>query len=176
MGTVTSSDGFGVPRTACINTINALRAMQSLEPYTLINTDAIDTCLDQQATNDESLNSPHYSFINDTYPACGYPPFNAQDECEGYGSEVGGPGSGPHGTNGTGITGCLYDMWAEQYNSNCVGCVGCTAFGGACPDCDYSGTMGPECGHYVNMSASYFTMAACGFATSPGTWATQNFY
>jgi hypothetical protein len=169
------SDGFGQSRIACINTINALRAMQSLAPYTLIDNTTIDTCIDEQATNDESMNSAHYSFINDTYPACGYPPFNAQDECEGYGNQPGAPGSGAHGTNGTGIIGCLYDMWAEQYNSNCLGCVGCTAFGGACTGCDYYGMMGPECGHYVNMSASYFSMAACGFATGGGTWSAQNF-
>jgi hypothetical protein len=157
-GSVTSTDGFGPSRTACIDTINALRAMQSLPPYTLDDTPGIDTCIDEQATNDESMKSAHYSFINDTYPACGYPPFNAQDECEGYGTEPGAAGSGPHGTNGTGIIGCLYSMWAEQYEPDCVGCVGCTAFGGACANCDYSGSMGEgyECGHYVNMSASYF--------------------
>jgi hypothetical protein len=174
-GSVTSSDGFGPSRTACINTINELRATQSLAPYTLINTAAIDMCVDEQATNDEAMNSAHYSFINDTYPACGYPPFNAQDECEGYGTEPGAEGSGPHGTGGTGIIGCLYAMWAEQYQSNCTGCIGCTAFGGACSGCDYYGMDGPECGHYVNMSASYFSMAACGFATGGGTWSAQNF-
>ena len=132
IGSVTSADGFGTVRAACVNTINTLRATQSLAPYTLINTDAINMCIDEQATNDESMDSAHYSFINDTYPACGYPPFNAQDECEGYGNEVGAEGAGPHGTGGTGMVGCLYAMWAEQYDSNCLGCVGCTAFGGAC--------------------------------------------
>jgi hypothetical protein len=173
---VTSSDGFGPSRTACINTINALRATQSLVPYTLINTAEIDMCLDEQATNDEAMNSPHYSFINDTYPACGYPPFEGQDECEGFGTDVGMEGAGPHGTDGTGIVGCLYMMWAEQYQSNCTGCIGCTVPGGGCSGCDFYGMDGPECGHYVNMSASYFSMAACGFATGGGSWATQNFY
>jgi hypothetical protein len=70
-------------------------------------------------------------------------------------------------------------MWDESLKPNCAGCVGCTAFGGACANCDYSGTMGYECGHYVNMSAPYFTMVACGFAgASPSSsdgWAVQNF-
>jgi hypothetical protein len=39
--------------------------------------------------------------------------------------------------------------------------------------------LGYECGHYVNMSAPYFTMVACGFAgaapSSPSGWAAQNF-
>jgi hypothetical protein len=181
-GTVTSSDGFGPSRTACIDTINALRATQSLAPYTLINTAAMDMCVDEQATTDEAMDSPHYSFINNLYPVCNSVaaptpgPFNAQDECEGYGTEPGAEGSGPHGTNGMGIIGCLYAMWAEQYQSNCLGCVGCTAFGGACTGCDYYGMDGPECGHYVNMSASYFSMAACGFATGGGTWSAQDFY
>jgi hypothetical protein len=178
--TADNSDGFGTVREACINTINALRAMQSLPPYTLLDTPAIDMCIDEQATNDESMDSPHYSIINNTYPACGFVPsgpFNAQDECEGYGNVVGAPGPGPHGTDGMGIVGCLYAMWAEQYDSDCLGCVGCTAFGGACSGCNYSGSGGePECGHYVNMSASYFTTAACGFATGGGTWSAQNFY
>jgi hypothetical protein len=179
--TVDNSDGFGAARQACINTINALRATQSLAPYTLLDTSAMDMCLDEQATNDESMDSAHYSFINNTYPACGSVPtgpFNAQDECLGYGNEVGNPGTGPHQTMGKGIIGCLYDMWAEQYQANCTGCVGCTAFGGACPNCDYYGTMDPElgeCGHYVNMSATYMNTAACGFAPAPGNWAVQNF-
>jgi hypothetical protein len=147
--------------------------MQSLPPYSLIDNMTIDTCIDQQATNDEAMNSPHYSFINMTYPDCNG--FNAQDECLGYGNQPGGPGNGPHGTGGTGIIGCLYDMWAEQYNSNCAGCVGCQQPGGNCPNCDFYGMNGPECGHYVNMSASYFSMAACGFALNGGSWATQNF-
>ena len=36
---------------------------------------------------------------------------------------------------------------------------------------------GSECGHYLNMSANYFTEAACGFSTvgSNQDWAVQNF-
>jgi hypothetical protein len=176
--TVDNSDGFGTLRQACLDTINQLRATQSLAPYSVLDTAPIDMCLDEQATNDESMNSAHYSFINNTYPTCGSVPtgpFNAQDECEGYGNLVGGPGKGAHGTGGQGIVGCLYAMWAEQYQSNCTGCVGCTAFGGMCANCDYYGMDGPECGHYVNMSATYMNMAACGFATGGGTWAVQNF-
>jgi hypothetical protein len=157
---VTSSDGFGAARTACIDEINRLRATQSLAPYTLVNTPSVDTCVDEQATYDERQDSAHDAWINNVYPSCNG---NAQDECEGY------------GTDPAGIVACLDAMWNEKNYPNCLGCVGCTAFGGACPDCDFSGTMGHECGHYVNMSAVYFSQVWCGFAASPGTWATQNF-
>ncbi len=171
-GTVTSTDGFSASRTACINKINALRATNTavaLQPLTLQNTDTVNSCVDQQATNDESKNSAHYSFINNA-PACswGSPSGSAQNEClQGY-------GTGP-----TGIESCLQDMWNEKDNANCAGCIGCTAFGGACPNCDYYGNNGPECGHYVNLSAPYFTSVACGFAgaapSSQDGWSVQNF-
>jgi hypothetical protein len=70
-------------------------------------------------------------------------------------------------------------MWDESLKPNCLGCVGCTAFGGACANCDYSGTKGYECGHYVNMSAPYFSQVVCGFAgaapSSTSAWSAQNF-
>ena len=171
-GTVTSADGFGASRTACINKINALRATDTavaLKPYTLMNTASTDMCVDQQATNDQAQMSAHYSFIHND-PSCtwGSPMAWAQDECEiGYGTSV------------AGIEQCLQDMWDESLKPHCLGCVGCTALGGACPDCDPTGMLGYECGHYVNMSAPYFTMVACGFAgaapSSPTGWAVQNF-
>jgi len=167
-----SGDGFDASRTACINKINALRATDTavaLTPYMLEDTATVDTCVDTQANNDQRLNSPHDSFIHST-PACmwGSAMGFAQNEC----------GTG-YGTTPAGIEQCLQDMWDESLKPNCKGCVGCTAFGGACPNCDYSGMMGYECGHYVNMSAPYFTMVACGFAgpqpSSPTAWAVQNF-
>lgn len=170
-GTVTSADGFAASRTACINKINALRATDTavaLQPYTLQNTDMLNTCVDTQATNDQSHNSAHWSFINSS-PACmwGSPSQYAQNECEtGY------------GTDPAGIEQCLQDMWDESLKPNCAGCVGCTNPNG-CPNCDFSGTMGYECGHYVNMSAPFYTSVACGFAgaapSSPDGWAVQNF-
>jgi hypothetical protein len=171
-GTVTSTDGFGAARTACINKINALRATDTaiaLQPLTLENTDAMNSCVDTQSNTDQSMNSAHYSFINNA-PACMWGNANgwAQDECEdGYGTTV------------AGIEQCLQDMWDESLKPNCRGCVGCTAFGGACANCDYSGSMGYECGHYVNMSAPYFTSVVCGFAgaapSSSSGWSDQNF-
>jgi hypothetical protein len=171
-GTVTSGDGFGASRTACINKINALRATNTaikLAPYTLENTDTTNSCVDTQASNDQSKNSAHDSFINNA-PSCtwGSAMGFAQNEClEGY------------GTSPAGIEQCIQDMWDESKKPNCAGCIGCTAFGGACPNCDYSGTKGYECGHYVNLSAPYFTMVACGFAgaapSSSSGWSVQNF-
>jgi hypothetical protein len=171
-GSVTSADGFAASRQACIDKINALRATDTavaLQPYTLYNDDANNTCVDTQASTDQSHNSAHYAFINNA-PACQWGQANgwAQDECEqGYGTGV------------AGITQCLQDMWDESLKPNCAGCVGCTVFGGACNNCDYSGSKGYECGHYVNMSAPYFTQVACGFAgTAPSSsdgWAVQNF-
>ncbi len=171
-GTVTSSDGFGASRTACINKINALRATDTavaLQPLTLENTDAMNSCVDTQSNTDQTMDSAHYSFINNA-PACMWGNANgwAQNECEdGY------------GTTPADIEQCLQDMWDESLKPNCRGCVGCTTFGGACSNCDYSGTMGYECGHYVNMSAPYFTSVVCGFAgaapSSSSGWSDQNF-
>jgi hypothetical protein len=171
-GTGVSGDGFEAARMACITKINALRATDTavkLAPYTLEDTPTIDTCVDTQANNDQRLASPHNSFLNST-PACmwGSAMGFAQNEC--------GPG---YGTTPSGIEQCLQDMWDERLKPNCTGCVGCTTFGGQCPNCDYTGSMGYECGHYVNMSAPYFTMVACGFAgpspSSPTAWSAQNF-
>jgi len=169
-GTITSTDGFGEVRAACIAKINALRATDTavtLAPYTLVDTTTTNACVDEQATNDEASGIPHNSF-NTRAPWCGWPIGGSsmswgQDECEGYPETV------------AGIEACLQSMWDESLKPHCLGCVGCTAFGGACPDCDYSGSLGYECGHYVNMSAPYFTEVACGFATGGGTWEVQNF-
>jgi hypothetical protein len=169
---VTSGDGFAASRMACINKINALRASDTavaLQPLTLQNTDDTNSCVDKQATNDQSVNTGHYSFNNKS-PSCnwGNPSAEGQNECLiGY------------GTSPQGIEHCLQDMWDESLKPNCQGCIGCTTFGGACPNCDYSGTLGYECGHYVNMSAPYFTSVACGFAgeapSSDDGWSVQNF-
>jgi hypothetical protein len=166
------SDGFGASRTACINKINALRATNTavaLQPYTLQNDDTLDTCVDTQATNDQSKMIPHDSFNNKT-PSCmwGNAMAWSQNECaQGY------------GTSPSGVEQCIQDMWDESLKPNCLGCVGCTTFGGGCANCDYYGNMGYECGHYVNLSAPYFTMVACGFAgsapSSPDAWSVQNF-
>ncbi|MEO6952402.1 MAG: hypothetical protein ABI321_11360 [Polyangia bacterium] len=158
--TVVSGDAFSAVRTACINEINRLRAMQSLAPYTLVNTDTINSCVDAQATSDEQSGQAHMAWIAAEGSVCDG---NGQDECEGGATSV------------AGIIGCLDSMWAEQNQPNCAGCVGCTAFGGACPNCDFYGSQGGECGHYVNMSATYFAKVACGFSTN-GDWAVQNFY
>jgi hypothetical protein len=76
-------------------------------------------------------------------------------------------------------------MWAERLQSNCSNCPNCNG-----PTlnstiinciststCDFYGNYGKECGHYVNMSADYFTEAACGFSTkgTSSDWAVQNF-
>jgi hypothetical protein len=166
------SDGFGASRIACINKINALRATNTavtLQPYTLQDTSTLDTCVNTQASTDQSMNTAHYSFNNDA-PSCkwGSAMGFAQNECaQGY------------GTTPSAIEHCIQDMWDESLKPNCSGCVGCTAFGGACANCDYSGQLGYECGHYVNLSAPYFTMVACGFAgsapSSPDGWSVQNF-
>ncbi len=159
-GTVTSDDGFSAARTACINEINRLRATQSLPPYTLVNTDSVNTCVDGQAASDEASGVAHQAWASGADACDG----NGQDECEGYGNDV------------NGIVSCLDDMWAEKDNSDCTGCVGCQNENG-CDNCNFSGTGGqPECGHYVNMSAVWFTSVACGFAAAPGTWSAQNFF
>ena len=160
---VDSSDGFGQLRTACINEINKLRATENHAAYNLWTSQSIDQCVDEQATNDQTNDSAHQAWLNNKYPTCNG---NAQDECLGYGNTV------------NGITQCLDDMWNEKNQSNCSGCKNCQKqFTQNCPNCDFYGQKGPECGHYVNMSADYMTYAACGFSTLGGNqqWAVQNF-
>jgi hypothetical protein len=169
-GSVDNSDGFGAVRAACINEINKLRATESHAAYALWDTTAIDMCVDQQATYDQNANSPHKAWLNGVYPTCNG---NAQDECLGYGNTV------------AGITACLDSMWNERLQSNCSSCPSCngpklTSAVIACQStmtCDFYGKYGGECGHYINMSADYFTMAACGFSTvgTSKDWAAQNF-
>ena len=165
-----SGDGFGAVRTACINEINKLRTQNGHAAYALWETSAIDTCVDEQATYDQNANYAHKAWKNKVYPTCNG---NAQDECEGYGNTV------------QGIVQCLDDMWNERNQPNCSSCDSCnstqlTQQVAACQNtstCDFYGSYGSECGHYVNMSANYFTEAACGFSTT-GTsqdWAVQNF-
>jgi len=157
---VDSGDGFGAARTACLNEINKLRATEGHQPYALWTGSAIDTCVDQQATYDEQHKSAHDAWLSNVYPTCNG---NGQDECLGY------------GVTAAGVVKCLDAMWAEKNQSNCSGCPACQAkFTQNCPNCDFYGQNGPECGHYVNMSADYFAKVACGFSALGG-WAVQNF-
>jgi len=60
-------------------------------------------------------------------------------------------------------------MWNEKNNPACSGCDACADqawMPPSCPNCDYYG--GP-CGHYVNMSALFYSAAASGFS-SLGGW------
>jgi hypothetical protein len=67
-------------------------------------------------------------------------------------------------------------MWDEKDQAGCAGCDACAdEYNPDCPNCDFYGeSTGDVCGHYVNMSANYFTMAACGFSTA-GDWAAIDF-
>jgi len=160
MPLVDSGDGFGAARTACINEINSLRSTEGHAAYALWTGAAIDMCVDEQASSDEKANSPHQAWLNGTYPTCNG---NGQNECEGF------------GVSPADIVKCLDAMWAEKNQPDCAGCPACQAkFTANCPNCDFYGKTGPECGHYVNMSADYFVKAACGFS-SLGGWAVQNF-
>jgi hypothetical protein len=171
--TADSSDGFGAARTACINEINKLRTNAGHAAYTLWESAAIDTCIDTQATDDQAANSAHKTWIaneNNQNEVC---EGNAQDECLGYGDSP------------SEIVACLDSMWNERNQSNCTGCDACNSTKltqtvincQSTKTCDFYGNYGSECGHYVNMSANYFSYAACGFSTAGGSgqWATQNF-
>jgi len=168
--TVDNSDGFGAARQACIDEINKLRATESHAAYTIWDTPSIDMCVDEQATYDQKENSAHDAWLNNVYPTCNG---NGQDECLGY------------GTSPSEVVACLDAMWNERLQSNCSNCPNCngpmlTEAIIECQStstCDFYGDYGPECGHYCNMSADYFTYAACGFSTlgTSGDWAVQNF-
>ncbi len=153
--TGTGGDPLEAARVVCINKINSLRATKGLAPYT--RWQSVEQCVDQEATKDEMTMMPHGAWLSNQYSCNG----NAQNECLGQGV--------------SGISGCLDQMWAEKDQPNCSGCDACdNAYSPNCPNCDFYGMNGPECGHYVNMSAKYLSQAACGFS-SLGGWDAINF-
>ena len=147
-----STDPYAAARTACINKINELRATKGLEPYTQWT--SAESCADGQVTSDEASGTGHGAFGQ-----CGE---SAQNECLGGGA--------------AGIESCLESMWAEKDQAGCSGCDACAdAYNSSCPNCDFYGSeTGDVCGHYVNMSAKYLSMAACGFSEHGG-WAVIDF-
>jgi hypothetical protein len=153
--TGTGTDPLEAARVICINKINSLRATEGKPAYT--RWQAVETCVDQEATKDEMTMMPHGAWLSGQYTCNG----NGQNECLGQGV--------------AGISSCLDQMWNEKNQPNCSGCAACAnAYNPNCPNCDFYGMNGPECGHYVNMSALYFSEAACGFS-SLGGWDAINF-
>lgn len=154
--TGSGSDPFESARQACVDKINALRATKSLPP--LARWTEVETCVDQQATEDEMTGKAHGAWGSNKYTCNG----SGQNECLGAGA--------------AGIEGCLDSMWAEKDQAGCSGCDACAdAYNPSCPNCDFYGkNTGDVCGHYINMSAKYFTKVACGFS-SLGGWDAINF-
>lgn len=154
--TTNPNDPLDAARQACIDKINALRATKGLAP--LARWTEAEACVDQQATADEMANDPHGAWKSGKYDCNGM----GQNECLGQGV--------------SGIEGCLDSMWGEKDQAGCSGCDACAdAYDPNCPGCDFYGsTTGDVCGHYANMSAKYFTKAACGFS-SLGGWDAINF-
>jgi len=147
------TDPYDAERQACIDHINQLRATKgrpAMSRWT-----SAEACVDSQATQDEANSSPHGAF--------GQCSEMGQNECLG-----GGP---------NGIVNCLDMMWAEKDQPGCAGCDACAnAYDPNCPNCDFYGNnTGDVCGHYVNMSANYFSKAACGFSSNGG-WAAIDFH
>ena len=147
------NDPYATERQACIDKINALRATKGRAAYGRWK-DA-ESCVDGQATSDESSSNAHGAF--------GQCNENAQNECLG-----GGAGN---------IESCLDMMWAEKDQPGCSGCDACAdGYDPNCTNCDFYGDQtGDVCGHYVNMSANFFSEAACGFSDLGG-WATIDFH
>ena len=145
----TSTDPDAAARAACVAKINELRATKGLSPYGQWT--SAEACVDDQVTQDQATSSPHGSFGQ-----CGE---SGQNECLG-----------------GGIEGCLESMWAEKDQPGCAGCDACAdGYNPNCPNCDFYGTTtGDVCGHYVNMSAKYFSQVACGF--SDQGWAAQDYH
>jgi hypothetical protein len=150
-------DPYEAARQACVDHINTLRATKSLPP--LQRWKEAEPCLDQQATWDQENNNPHGSWGMGLYPSCNG---SGQNECLGHGPD--------------GITQCLDQMWDEKNLAGCSGCDACSdAYNPSCPNCDFFGQQtGDVCGHYVNMSAKYFSKVACGFSPVGG-WNAINF-
>jgi hypothetical protein len=156
-GSGSAGDPYAAARATCLAKINSLRATESKPAYAEW-TSAPETCVDHEATSDEMLNMPHHAWSSGSDSCKG----NAQNECEGQGV--------------AGIAACLDSMWAEKNQADCSGCDACaSAYNPSCPNCDFFGTQhGQVCGHYVNLSALYFTKEACGFS-SLGGWDAINF-
>jgi hypothetical protein len=154
--TGSSGDPYAAARQICVDKINALRATKGLPAYQ--RWASAEACVDQQATADETSGKAHGAWISGTYACNG----SGQNECLGAGV--------------AGIESCLDSMWHEKDQAGCAGCDACAdAYNPSCPNCDFYGqTTGDVCGHYINMSAKYFTMAACGFS-SLGGWDAINF-
>lgn len=151
-----NNDPFAAARATCMAKINELRATKSRAAY--VEWISAETCVDQEATADETSGQPHAAWLSGTYPCNG----NGQNECLGQGP--------------SGIASCLDQMWAEKDQPECSGCDACAdAYNPNCLNCDFTGqATGHVCGHYVNLSANYFTMAACGFSSLLG-WDAINF-
>lgn len=138
-------DPYATERQVCVDKINELRATESLPAYGRWG-DA-EACCDDEATADEQSGEAHGAF--------GMCEEHGQNECLGHGPE--------------GIAECLDQMWAEKDLPECTGCSLCHGEQGDCANCVFN-----VCGHYVNMSAEYFTEAACGFSDEGG-WNVINF-
>lgn len=145
-------DVYAEARVVCVEKINELRATRGLPPYGRWT--GIESCVDGQADADQSSGDPH-----GTFGECGE---SSQNECLGHGA--------------SGVESCLEDMWAERDQAGCSGCDACNdAYTPSCPDCDFYGDeTGDVCGHYVNMSALYYSEVACGFSQEGG-WITIDF-
>jgi len=143
----TGTDPYESYRQLCLDTINSLRASIGRAP--LVAWPAINTCVDSQSTADETASTAHSAFGD-----CGE---SSQDECLG-------------SNNTSRLVNCLNSMWNEKNNAACSGCDACSAAPWrTCANCDYN-----TCGHYVNMSAQFYTQVSCGFS-SLGGWSTQDF-
>ena len=154
--TGSGSDPNEAAREACVAKINTLRATKGLPA--LARWKDVEPCVDQQATEDEKSGKAHGAWGSGKYTCNG----SGQNECLGAGV--------------AGIEGCLDSMWGEKDQAGCAGCDACAdAYNPSCPNCDFYGmTTGDVCGHYINMSAKYFTKVACGFS-SLGGWDAINF-
>lgn len=155
---VPSSDPLAEARAICLDEINSLRATRGLAPYAAWT--GVEECADSQAIADEASGTPHGAWSSGMFATCNG---NGQNECLGHGP--------------SGIRTCLQQMWAEREQAGCSGCDACAdAYNPSCPNCDFFGSAtGDVCGHYVNMSARYFSEVVCGF-NPDGGWAVQNFH
>lgn len=154
--TGSGTDPHEAAREACVAKINALRIPKGLPA--LARWKEVETCVDQEATEDEMSGKAHGAWISNKYSCNG----SGQNECLGAGA--------------AGIEGCLDSMWGEKDQPGCAGCDACAdAYNPNCPNCDFYGqNTGNVCGHYINMSAKYFTKVACGFSALGG-WDAINF-
>jgi hypothetical protein len=175
----TSTDDLNAARQLCVDTINQLRATESLKALKRAAPE-VEACSDQGAAADGKSQVAHQSARNGwkEFPGCAqyktWPSgalMGGQDACPNW--TVGGNVRwGGFATVGDALANCLQMMWDEKKTFVATGLTReqCQA------DQSATGCFMTN-GHYLNMSSTSYTTVSCGFANLGNNtwWMNQDF-